>query len=282
MRFFVVILLSLLLLGFAPPEAGAKPYSNERFESHLWIETQLLCSDCPPLEPRQNAKSLASLLLSQTSQTAGISASPRVLQRIADVFLRLFPDAILSDAAVCNRRGAEVTPRFSFPRLYFYSAEKTLPLVRISVFNDHQPNAYALPSNDERLLPPTVVVSSGLLALIQDDSELAFVIAHEMTHLRENHFAPPLPFAMLTARQLEEIENIHHSWEYKADSSAIELMRTRGMNAIHAIHLLERLLMVDSEQKEAALRQHPSIRSRIISLQSLTPVSKQIEEQTNE
>lgn len=52
------------------------------------------------------------------------------------------------------------------------------PLVRFDVFRDPVPNAYADAGRYE------VAVSTGLLAALEDEAELAFVLAHEAAHLR--------------------------------------------------------------------------------------------------
>src|SRR5258706_1863177 len=51
---------------------------------------------------------------------------------------------------------------------------------RFKVLRDPQPNAFALPNG-------SIYVSTGLLALMDNESQLAAVLAHEMTHVMRRH-----------------------------------------------------------------------------------------------
>jgi len=51
---------------------------------------------------------------------------------------------------------------------------------RFRVLRDPQPNAFALPNG-------SIYVSTGLLSLIDNESELAAIIAHELTHVMRRH-----------------------------------------------------------------------------------------------
>ena len=61
---------------------------------------------------------------------------------------------------------------------------KGLELERVSwkfrVLRDPQPNAFALPNG-------SIYVSTGLIFLVDNESQLAAIIAHEMTHVMRRH-----------------------------------------------------------------------------------------------
>ena len=81
---------------------------------------------------------------------------------------------VLEDDAVSaylNRVGKSLVPR---------GLKLENVLWRFRALRDPQPNAFALPNG-------SIYVSSGLLALMDNESQLAAVLAHELTHVMRRH-----------------------------------------------------------------------------------------------
>ena len=85
----------------------------------------------------------------------------------------------------------------------------------ITILNSPQINAFALPGG-------YLYITRGLLALANDSSELAAVIAHEMAHVLANH---GIQRARLEAREALASRVISEVWQDKAD---VEQSRLRG------------------------------------------------------
>ncbi|MCB0324463.1 MAG: M48 family metallopeptidase, partial [Bdellovibrionales bacterium] len=127
-------------------------------------------------------------------------------------------------------------------------------------------NAYALEADSEHQSTPVIIVTKGLLDLLRSRDELAFVLAHEMAHLRREHFSPSFPLAVLTSRQLARIAAVHRRWEHEADRDALSDLRRAGYATEAALHVLERL---ESSNESEMLEQHgghPSLQARIAAL----------------
>jgi heat shock protein HtpX len=91
-----------------------------------------------------------------------------------------------SDKAVLRMYGAQEVDERSSPRLYRMvqglSRAAGLPMPRVCIVENDQPNAFATGRNPEHA---AVCATSGLLARLDDD-ELAGVLAHELGHVK-NH-----------------------------------------------------------------------------------------------
>ncbi len=140
--------------------------------------------------------------------------------------------------------------------------------IQLELLDDSKPNAFAIPSYRSQSGTPRIILTSGLNSLLINKSELAFVIAHEISHLREDHFSPDLPAITLTSSQLRKIVQVHQSWEMSADRSAVEMLHRRGLDARAGLHLLGRLHEFESESEHTLGRNHPSISERLDRLNS--------------
>lgn len=102
---------------------------------------------------------------------------------------------------------------------------------RIIIREDDTQSAFVLPNG-------AVVISRGLLASTSSEDEVAFVIAHEVSHIiardqdRMGSVAELMGFSDPTSLQLGEI---------KADSSAVAFMKKAGYDPGASIGILKRL-----------------------------------------
>ncbi|MBM3543018.1 MAG: zinc metalloprotease HtpX [Alphaproteobacteria bacterium] len=89
-----------------------------------------------------------------------------------------------SDKMVLRMYGAREVDERSAPELYamvrHLSASAGLPMPRVYVMENPQPNAFATGRNPENA---AVAVTTGLMQTV-DDGELAGVIAHELAHIK--------------------------------------------------------------------------------------------------
>lgn len=140
-----------------------------------------------------------------------------------------------------------------------------LSSVEIMIDEEARPQAFARPA-EKPTLSGRIVLSTGLLAMLENESELAFVVAHELAHLEHDHFSPQLPVAMLTSRQLAQIALTHQRWELQADADAVALLRTAGFDPKAAVSLLGRLEQAEANSSQSFVRHHPAMHERIAKL----------------
>ena len=142
--------------------------------------------------------------------------------------------------------------------------------VLIVLTESNEPNAFALPADEENKLPSQIVLSRTLLEQLENRSELAFVLAHEMTHIIREH-EPLLPPVVLTAAQLKRISDVHKSWEFEADAGALRLLEERGFLLDAPGKVLERLAAAEKKHAgkhtdEEQASDHPPVAERILAL----------------
>lgn len=111
---------------------------------------------------------------------------------------------------------------------------------------DPLPNAYLRTSNE-------IVLSGGLLQVIEDPSELAFVIAHELGHLQLGHLTSIHPDS-----SGETIER-----ELAADRYAQQLLRQSGFSPGAPRTLLSRLSRWGQDQGDALFFSQVLLRQRL-------------------
>ncbi len=103
---------------------------------------------------------------------------------------------------------------------------------RIIIKEDDSQSAFVLPNG-------AVVISRGLLASTGSDDEVAFVIAHEVSHIiARDQERMPGPAAELTG--LSDPTNLQLG-EIRADASAVYFMKKAGYNPEASIGMLKRL-----------------------------------------
>ncbi len=139
------------------------------------------------------------------------------------------------------------------------------------VINQAQANAYALPADYEVGQPARIMISLGLLELISNESALAFVLAHEMGHLKFDHFSPHVPALFLSPETQSRIALVHREWEHVADRYALVQLVEAGYDPAEGVSLMERLerLSADHRTEERALfHHHPAIEDRLTAMRS--------------
>lgn len=175
-------------------------------------------------------------------------------------------------------------------RLAFYSAlqEKYFDLV---VINSKSFNAFAVPGH-------VIGINSGLFLYAQSEDQLASVIAHELAHLSQRHYARSLDrqrrtnmmtlagllgslliiaagggdagMAALTATQAAAIDNqlkysrIH---EQEADRVGMQTLAASGMNPAATAHMFQHLLVLTRYRTDLRdfefLMTHPMADNRV-------------------
>lgn len=156
--------------------------------------------------------------------------------------------------------------------------ETKYPL-KFTVVKDKQVNAFALPGGN-------VVVFSGILEKIKSTEELAALLSHEVTHVKERHslkglarslagsllisvvFGDTGALGSVLANQADDIYQLGFSrgMEKEADLEGLQIMNHNHLDPRGMVHLMERLQ--EEEQKQgskmfAYLDSHPMTEERI-------------------
>ena len=158
---------------------------------------------------------------------------------------------------------------------------------KVTILNSQSINAFALPTGQ-------LYVTRGLIALADDDSELASVIAHEMGHVIARHaelrqkeeqqvdlvnrvitdvVSDPAAGAMALAKSKLELANFSQKQEFEADAIGIGIAARAGFDPYGAARFLtamERNSTLKPEQSGAInpaapdfLSSHPSTPARV-------------------
>jgi hypothetical protein len=107
--------------------------------------------------------------------------------------------------------------------------------------------------------PGRIVFSRGLLDQARSDGEIAFILSHELAHLKLRHRDTPA----LTGKNLAAIVQ----QELEADTIAIKLMERSGFDPAVGIGLLKRLDVRDGRGRSL----YPSISIRLEALRRECP-----------
>lgn len=137
--------------------------------------------------------------------------------------------------------------------------------VKFTVMETEEVNAFASGENE-------ICVYTGLLKYVNDDAELAGVIAHEMGHILNNHVAKQSIISSITshlinrsnvntkvktgayiANQLSMLK-MSRTQEYEADITGVDLMTKAGYNPLAMISFLYKI----SGNYIDILQTHPS------------------------
>jgi len=125
---------------------------------------------------------------------------------------------------------------------------------RIDIVERDTPNAFALHPN-------RIAISSALLELIDSTSEFAFIIAHELGHLREGGSRSVDTFAPIEPHSDNRI-----SHELAADVYAMRLLDSSGFDPRAGITLLDKLGAASRRAGAAPEVVYPSLQRRIVAM----------------
>ena len=108
---------------------------------------------------------------------------------------------------------------------------------KIEVVSQHTPNAYAIG-------PSTIVISTALLDFLEGESELAFVLAHELAHLILGHTHKNLA----GNRELRSSPWVRYlKAELAADNLALQLLKKGHYSGAPGLAVLKRLANFGAE-----------------------------------
>ncbi|MCX6351809.1 MAG: M48 family metallopeptidase [Bacteroidetes bacterium] len=127
---------------------------------------------------------------------------------------------------------------------------------RVYVYKTTMPNAFTFPDG-------SILVTTGLLARLSSESQLAFVIGHELGHLIKKHPEQTLRKAKkigkefnlttITGNSFKILMNYSQENEMEADAIGIELMNSAGFNYNEALTSLRKILLPDSSFKPSRI-----------------------------
>lgn len=137
---------------------------------------------------------------------------------------------------------------------------------RFSIVDEMEPNAFALPGGH-------VYVSRGLLALINDEDELACVIGHEIVHVARRHAAQQAAVARqqnplaLPIRRAGTLAAYGRDMEREADGLGQQLCAAAGYDPAAMARFLRSLdqrdrLLLGQPRRATFLDTHPGTRER--------------------
>ena len=194
----------------------------------------------------------------------------RIEPTLAKLFTQLFPEfEYVSPVSACELWSSGLGELF-LPKtvlLRFRSVDEHIPAIELVISDSPNANAIALPAETESNQPAQIILSRALLDYLSDRAELAFVLAHEMSHIRQDHF-PLFPPFLLTASQLKRINDIHKSWELEADREALSLLEARRMNLEAPVRVLRRLEAAEAKESagRSVVESHPQMSERIAAI----------------
>jgi predicted Zn-dependent protease len=210
------------------------------------------------------------ILLSDSQATEmGLAAYQKILQES-----KLSPDKALAERV---RRVGQ--------RIAAVSGRPDLPW-EFNVIQDDTPNAFALPGGK-------VGVNTGLFKVVQDDNQLAAVMAHEVGHAIARHSAERVSqqmalelglaglgmtgsgaqYAQLagTAATLGIVLPFSRQQEAEADHIGVIMMAKAGYDPRAAITLWQNFAKYGGERAPEFLSTHPAPESRMQEIQALMP-----------
>lgn len=198
------------------------------------------------------------ILIGASTDAQAVDKELSQLSELHGVISRLFPGDVIE------------IRRFSETGRPYLWLERALDAAGVSIelLDDERPNAFAIPAYRSSSGSARIVLTTGLRRVLMSKSELAFVVAHELAHLRADHFSPELPAITLSSSQIEKIVSVHQSWEIDADRSAVEMLHRRGLDARAGLHLLGRLDEFERRSESAIEHKHPPISERLNRLNS--------------
>ena len=161
---------------------------------------------------------------------------------------------------------------------------------RFHVIDSPEINAFCLPGGH-------IYVYTGLRKVVKNDDELAAVLAHEITHAEEHHYAkasaksngrgtllavgsillglPPVAGQALSILDLSMTQKYSRSAEYEADREGLARMERAGFDPGAMVNVLQRLANEDeTDSLFSWMSDHPEGKKRVAAIQQLLPKVK--------
>lgn len=249
----IFIALLLIFLGFLPIAEA----QNERYQ--------------PSLAPTQARNQQP-----ETSPTGPPTAYDRV-ESLKRVWLSLnsnqfafSPSAYYSqENLICSLSRNHI--------LAFWNLKPTLSLTLVTLIKSPEPNAQtvsgkktSLEGNSLFSTPDHIYLTSGLLELINCEEELAFVLAHEASHIVHEDQTLNFSSFVLTSAQIKAVEFLLHDRELRSDFEALLLTNKRYGSSSLAHYVLKRLPQTLATSSSPALNSHPGLSKRIANLDHIS------------
>ena len=125
--------------------------------------------------PATGQRSFTAFMSKEKEAQIGAEEHPKILKELGGAY-----DAVEVGAYIA-RIGSQLAALSELPQMQW----------RFTVLNDHRVNAFALPGG-------YIYITRGLLALAENESEVAGVLAHEIGHVTARHSAQRYSTAMAT------------------------------------------------------------------------------------
>jgi predicted Zn-dependent protease len=157
------------------------------------------------------------------------------------------------------------------------------------VIDSPQINAFCLPGGH-------IFVYTGLRKVVKTDDELAAVLAHEITHAEEHHYAkqssksskrgailgigsillglPGIASQALGILDFSISQKYSREHEYEADREGLLRMKRAGFEPSAMVDVLQRLADEDDSSSDKWLSDHPEGKKRVIAIKSMLPSLK--------
>lgn len=211
----------------------------------LWAACETPAPPFPELEPWRPGMSAPEAL----------APDERALWEDAAKFVKELreSDACYEDAAL-ETYLATVVAELAPPRNDFG------PKLRVLVHEDVESNAMSLPDG-------TVVVALPLLARFTNEAQLAFVLGHEIAHIRARHALRSKRYDALTGSYVDRMRQ-SRMLEAEADREAIRLMTAAGYDPAEAEPALQHVVesMPGPQSSVRAWNSHDDLPRRIATL----------------
>lgn len=202
--------------------------------------------------------------VSNISDTEEVAIGQRINRMLLDQQYQRYNDSRVQ--SYVNRVGQ---------RLVSASDSRDIPF-RFQVVVSDQINAFAVPGG-------YVYVTTGLLRAVENEAQLASVLAHEISHINKRHSVKAIQRATL-AQGIAETANVETStlaqlgyqlainlprsreYEYAADEGGLDILRAAGYPAMAFVNFLQKLQ--GSATTPEFLRTHPTSANRIEELRN--------------
>lgn len=203
---------------------------------------------------------------------------PYISEKVTDILPVSFDEEIGNTSFQQIKSTSDIDEKQSeklqkFANLIDFNTNRKL---NFKVINDDELNAFALPDG-------TVVVYSSLLSKIENPDELAALLGHEVTHIKQRHSTKILArsiagYAIVSlvvgdvngimttlANNANELNNLSFSREFEqsADKGSYEILKQNKINPEGMYQLFKTLDTSDNIEVPKILSTHPLTKDRI-------------------